>query len=366
VAIDTEFHRENSYYPRLALIQMAIGTTSYLIDPLALDLSVLAELFEAGNVQFIFHAAEQDLEILERAVGSRPVQIFDTQIAAEFLGYARPSLATLTQTLLNVSLTKTARLSDWLSRPLSEVQLDYAVSDVLYLKTLCDRLTKKLTNLGRLEWAIEEMDSLAAKRREETPDEQLWTKIRECRNLDSRGRVAASALAAWRENRARELDVPPRTVLGDMALASIARIRPASPAELFKLRGIERTRLRKELANEIIEVVTNSGNQTLIDIRYEPSDTSVNTNKPVLLTAMALVEAKAAELGIFPGLLTTKDQVNSFIINRSGPLSKGWRYRVVGLALEELLAGKLELSVSGGTKLVAKPAGNGKNQSNLQ
>lgn len=151
-AIDTEFHRERSYFPRVALIQINNGSEIALIDPLAVDPEPLADLLLSDGVAVV-HAASQDLEVFQHWAGVVPREIFDTQLAAGFTGMSTPSLAALHDRVLHISLPKTSRLTDWLARPLSAEQLDYAASDVLHLLELRDRLVEELTARGRLQWA---------------------------------------------------------------------------------------------------------------------------------------------------------------------------------------------------------------------
>ena len=149
-ALDTEFHRERTYYPKLALIQIAWRDGLALIDPIALDMAPLTAVLDSDAVAVI-HAADQDLEVLELACGTVPKQLFDTQIAAGFVGMSSPSLATLYDKVLGVRVPKADRLSDWLARPLADTQLDYAASDVAHLLDVHDRLAEQLEQRGRLE-----------------------------------------------------------------------------------------------------------------------------------------------------------------------------------------------------------------------
>ena len=151
-AIDTEFHREKTYYPRLALIQIRWDNNIVLIDPLEVNLKGLSSIFRSDTLA-IFHAGSQDLEVLLRAVGEVPKQIFDTQIAAGFIGMRTPSLAALHETMLGIKLAKGDRLTDWFRRPLSENQIQYAASDVRYLLEIHQKLIHELDDRNRLGWA---------------------------------------------------------------------------------------------------------------------------------------------------------------------------------------------------------------------
>ena len=147
-ALDTEFHSERTYFPRLALVQLQWGTTNVLIDPLAVDPRGLAPLLVSDGLA-VLHACNQDLEVLQYAVGCVPTRLFDTQLAAGFIGYSTPSLASLAQSMLKVTLSKGDRMTDWMRRPLTTSQCDYARSDVAYLEQLHAGISSRLHELGR-------------------------------------------------------------------------------------------------------------------------------------------------------------------------------------------------------------------------
>ncbi|MEC8486457.1 MAG: ribonuclease D, partial [Actinomycetota bacterium] len=162
-AIDTEFHRERTYFPALALVQLGWGDGNIvLVDPTSVDLAPLRQLFES-DVEAVFHAAQQDLDVLTHAVGAIPRTLFDTQIAGGFVGYGTPSLASLVNSELKISLAKGDRLTDWLRRPLTEAQQRYAAIDVAYLIEIQSRLMAKLEAAGRAAWALEACDELRQK-----------------------------------------------------------------------------------------------------------------------------------------------------------------------------------------------------------
>ena len=161
-ALDTEFHRERTYFPRLALVQIAGAGDLVLVDPLSCDMSPLRRLFES-DVLAVLHAAQQDLDVLQHSVSSVPRRLYDTQLAAGFLGYSTPSLVSLLQSELKVTAAKGDRLTDWLRRPLTADQCEYAAADVAHLLQLHDRLTKQLAELGRTSWADDACDDLLRK-----------------------------------------------------------------------------------------------------------------------------------------------------------------------------------------------------------
>jgi ribonuclease D len=353
VAVDTEFHRERSYYPKLALVQMRAGDFIFLIDPLELDLSPLAEIFIDETIKFVFHASEQDLEILERAVGARPVRLFDTQVAAGFLGMSHASLGALLHQFLQVTIAKGARLSDWMARPLSPEQIDYAATDVLYLEELERRIVVDLEVLGRGTWALEEMEAVVRRRRSETPVELAWTRIRECRTLDDEGqRRVAARIAAWREEQARVRDVPARSILSDLAIASIARARPRSRSEFERLRGVDSRRMGTETIACLLELVASDQPIGTATAELAISATMRPELAPIVLLAASVVQATALELDLDASLIAARDDIVDFVVRRRGGLSRGWRYEVCGAELGALLAGERRVQVSDGERLL--------------
>ncbi len=368
VAVDTEFHRERSYYPKLALVQMRAGDLIFLIDPLTVDLEPLAEIFIDDQIKFVFHASEQDLEILERAVGARPVHLFDTQVAAGFLGLSHASLGALLHQFLQVAIAKGARLSDWMARPLTSEQIDYAATDVLYLEELERRIVAELDSVCRRSWALEEMEAVLRRRRSEAPVELAWTRIRECRALeDESQRRIAARVAAWREEQARVRDVPARSLLSDLAIASIARAAPRSRSELQRLRGVDVRRISAEVAECLLDLVASDEPVGTATAELAISATMRPELAPIVLLAASVVQAKALDLGIDASLIAARDDIVDFVVRRRGGLARGWRYEVCGAELGSLLSGERSIEVAGQERLVMLPisrAANGAHEFN--
>ncbi len=235
-ALDTEFHRERTYYPKLALIQIAWRHDDgrqelVLVDPLAVDVRVLGDLFTTDSL-CVIHAAQQDLDVLTHAVGSVPSRMFDTQLAGGFVGYGTPSLVSLLQGEIGVTPAKGDRLTDWLRRPLTDAQRQYAAADVEYLLEVHDRLVAKLDELGRVRWAEEACEELRTRPVSGAAPDDAWLRLKDARSLRPAARAAAQAVAAWRERRAMRVDIPVRQVLPDLAVLGIAQRKPSSLKEL--------------------------------------------------------------------------------------------------------------------------------------
>lgn len=202
-AFDTEFHRERTYWPRLALVQIAWPGGIALVDSMAVSLEPLAKVL-SGDAVMIAHAADQDIEVLEQAAGCGPAHLFDTQVAAGFLGLSSPSLSSLVERFLAKRMVKGDRLTDWLKRPLTEAQKLYAAEDVAHLLELTSVLSLRLEEMGRLSWAEHECESLRLRPRGAPLPEEAWWRMKEARSLrgSSRGRSGAGRLARETSRRA--------------------------------------------------------------------------------------------------------------------------------------------------------------------
>ena len=352
-ALDTEFHREKTYFPQLALIQLKWGKQIALVDPLAVTLSLFADLFRSQTL-CVVHAAQQDLEVLNYACGSAPNKIFDTQVAAGFIGMSSPSLSTLVQNELKVTLTKGDRLTDWLRRPLTANQCSYAATDVEYLMSLHDILVKKLGALGRADWVDNACEELRLKPAGPSSPEDAWLKIKEVRTLKGSARGVAQALGQWRELRAMNANIPPRRVLSDMALLGIAQAQPQNSDELFRARGVEQRQLGAEMTREVLAAVAQG---VILDVKFPVSDQE-DVDKD-LRPAVGLITAWVGELArihqIDATLLGTRLDILQFLRRvPNARLSQGWRSEIVGKDIDGILAGNMGISFDGkgGLRLV--------------
>ncbi len=352
-AIDTEFHRERTYYPKLALLQIGWGGRIVLIDPLALDVGSLRRLFASSAVA-VFHAAQQDLDVLTHVCGAVPQHMFDTQIAAGFLGYSTPSLASLLQGELGVSASKGDRLTDWLRRPLTAEQQQYAANDVAHLLELHDRLVADLTARGRLDWAAEACEELRTRPAGAIDPEQAWLRLKDVRMLKSKARGVAQALAAWRERRAAAADVPPRQILPDLAVLGIAQKHPTSTAELSHARGVDERHSRGAMGNEIVAAVQAGLSR---DVSFPATD--VDDLDRTLRPAVTLVSAWVGEVArtekIDAALLATRSDLVSLLRGDvNARLAGGWRHELLGDGIRQLVEGRAALTFDGrgGLRLV--------------
>jgi len=343
-AIDTEFHREKTYYPKLALVQLKWGEKTALVDPLAVDPRGLARLFES-DVLAVFHAAQQDLEVLRHASLVAPKNIFDSQIAAGFLGYSTPSLATLVQAIKKVALSKGDRLTDWLRRPLTTAQCVYAADDVAHLLDLHDELSSQLNELGRTVWVADACNDLVARPSGPIDSRLAWLKLKEARSLKGSSRGVAQSVGQWREERAMRSDHPPRRIMSDMALLGIAQRVPKNVEELASTRGVDDRHLSSEFCKEIMTAIR-EGAQHTIELPSHESDDVEKWARPALTLITAWIGELARKNKIDATLLATRSDISAFLRKSSDArLMQGWRAAVVGEDLNRILSGTVGLSV---------------------
>jgi len=359
-ALDTEFHTERTYWPALALIQLAWRDRVALVDPLAVDPTPLRRLFE-GTGTAVAHAAGQDLDILRRACGVAPLRVFDTQVAAGFLGMSSPSLARLVDMVLGISLAKGDQLSDWLHRPLPATQLAYAAGDVEHLLALRSAMVDSLERRGRLTWALEECALGSAGQRRTVVPEEAWWKVGDVRRLSGRSRGVAQEVTAWRERRAAEVDRPRRSVLSDLAVLTIAQRPPRNRQELEKLRGVDSRSLAKGGASEILEAVQRGRTLHEDQLRLPPEAAEAKASPVALAVCAGLVRQIADELDFDQALLATRSDIALLVVGEPSRLDQGWRADIAGAPIRRLLAGEVAAAFSGDGQLVlearAAPSG---------
>ncbi len=341
--IDTEFHRERTYFPQVALIQIAYADQIILIDPIAVDLQPLKRLFES-DVLAIMHASRQDLEVFEHSCGVIPRNIFDTQVAGGFLGFSTPSLATLLEKELGIRAPKADRLTDWLRRPLTDRQIKYAAADVAHLCDLHTRLVADLESRGRLSWTVEATNEMINEPRGPRDPLEAWRRIKEVRHLRGVDLATAQGLAAWREDRARSLDLTPRFVLADLGVVGLAVARPTSEDQLKDVRGIDARSLRN-VAAELLQVIATSA---ATPARRDPGVVNGElsaTLRPALPLVSAWVTQLSRELHIEPAMLATRTDLEAFLRgDADARLARGWRAELVGEPVRRLVDGEVAMA----------------------
>lgn len=351
-AIDTEFHRERTYFPRVALVQIADVHGVALVDALSVDLSPFARILDS-DATAVMHAARQDMEVLERSTGTVPGRLVDTQIAAGFLGYTSPSLSTLLERELQVSAPKADRLTDWLRRPLKAAQLQYASGDVSHLLQLHDVLWERLVTRGRDQWVLDACEELRTESRGPRDPEEAWRRIKELRHLRGAALAIAQGVAAWRERRAVETDQTPRFVLSDLGVVAVASAAPTTVDELRSLRGVDGRGLRGGIADELIGVVADARGRRP---QRPPSPTIPELSsdlRPAVPLVSAWVSQRARELELETSVLATRADLEDLLRGVPGArLTQGWRAELVGEPIRRLLAGEATLAFERGKGLV--------------
>ena len=347
LAIDTEFHRERTYFPKVALIQVGWSSGVALVDPLNVDVSPLRSVLDS-EVLIVMHAAGQDLEVMDRICGTMPRRLFDTQLAAGFLGMSSPSLSSLHERELGLRLPKSEQLTDWLVRPLSTSQQTYAASDVAHLLEIHELQVVQLTERGRLAWMeVECAEFLRRESRRRRP-EDAWRRVKEVRKLKGRARDVARAVAAWREARAAEADIPVRHVLSDLAVVAIAQRAPTTPEDLARVRGVEKRHLGHGAREGILDAVARADQLPPIK---EPTSSGADRRQDIR-AAVTLVSAWLAQLArdveMDPALIGTRADIEALVRgDKEARMGIGWRQDLVGSAAGDLLAGRAALVFDG-------------------
>ncbi len=259
VAFDTEADSFYHYFDKVCLVQVATRKKCWLIDPIALggpaELAPLGPVFAAPRVRVLFHAAEYDIYVLKRDCGFEFTNLFDTMVSAQLLGYPAIGLAALVEKHFGVSLPKEEQRSDWSRRPLTEKQLSYAASDVLYLIKLAEKLEKELAKARRLDWALDDFESLIDRRWPDREFDKLgYLRIKGARSLDAVELAVLRELYLLRDERAREIDRPPFKVLGNRTLLEISRSQTTDLDSLGEIKGITELIL-KRMGKDLVAAV---------------------------------------------------------------------------------------------------------------
>ena len=356
-ALDTEFHRERTYWPKVALVQIAWPGDLVLIDPLAVDLAPLRAVMESDALA-VLHAASQDLEVLELATGAVPRRLFDTQIAAGFLGMSTPSLSSLHERELGVQLPKSNRLTDWLDRPLGKAQLDYAASDVDRLLEIHDRLVDQLEARGRVAWADAECEIMRTRWRGPRDPDEAWRKIKEARHLKGKALTIARAVAGWRERRAAEIDQPVRFVLSDIAVVGVAQAAPKDLEALARIRGVDKGIAKGSLGPAILEAVADGVASDWRPPRPPRRPDDAKDLRPAVALVAAWVNQLARDRALDPALLATRADVEALVRgDDDARLATGWRAELAGGPIRRLVAGDAALAFEDGAVVLEERSG---------
>ena len=355
VALDTEFMREKTYRARLCLVQLATSQALFVIDPLAkLDISEIGGLVADPGVEVVVHAGRQDLELFHELFGALPRNVFDVQVAAGFAGYgANLPYGRLVGEVAGVRLEKGESYTDWCRRPLSRAQIKYAGDDVRHLLEIATRLKERLEELGRLEWAREEMAALEDPAAYEFAPGEAWRRVSGRGSLSGRQTAILKELAHWREESAARRDVPRGWIVRDQTLIEIARRAPSSPGALKSIRGFN-AREADRSARDIFAAIERGRKAPVVEsARPLPRSATVKA-RMVSGLADAVVRSRCERAGIATELVATRGELEALLADyfaegkdaEGHRLLKGWRRELAGAAVLDLAQGKIAARAS--------------------
>jgi len=344
MAVDTEFMREKTYYPQLCLIQIAGTKRIYCIDTLALDESAaLKELLENRGITKVFHAARQDLEVLNLLCGMPPAPVFDTQIAAALLGYDdQLGYAALVEALTGTKLEKGHQRTDWSKRPFADDQLKYAADDVRYLSDIYPVLFERLEEQERLSWVLEDCARITDVSLYTAQPDLAYLRIKQGRTLTPPQQHVLRSLASWREIVAQKKNLPRNWIARDGLLVYLAQSQPQNRNQLQRAKGLSEKMIKAE-GGAILEAVTRTtpDNDTRL---FDPAEPLTPAQTELRDNMMLKLKLKAEELGIRPTILAPRREVDAMARgSNNSSLLGGWRRQVIG---EELLTLCQEFSLN--------------------
>jgi ribonuclease D len=355
ITVDTEFMRENTYWPELCLIQIADTQEAAAIDPLApgIDLKPLWDLLtDNEDVLKVFHAGGQDVEIVYNFTGRTPHPIFDTQIAmmaisqSEQIGYSN-----MVESWLGITVDKGARFTDWSRRPLTDRQIEYAIGDVTHLSKIFSKILARLRKTGRGEWLDQEMEKLADPENYRNDPAEAWHRIKApSRNATVLGRL--KALAAWREVEAQDKNIPRGRIARDETLADIASHPPKVQADLAKVRGLSAGWKDNEIGRRMMQTLADA--QPLTDAEMPPrTPRGAPLGKEGALVAdllKLLLKIRSREIDVASRLLARSDDLELLAagVRKNLPILEGWRYDTFGRDALDLVEGKMAFAVVDG------------------
>ena len=341
IALDTEFMRERTYYAKLCLVQIATPSVIACVDPLALpNLDPLLELLYDPRVLKVLHSARQDLEVFFDLRGALPAPVFDTQVAAAFLGFDdQVGYAALVQAITGVKLDKAHTRANWATRPLLAEYLRYAEDDVRYLRDVYLHLQERLVETGRQAWLVDEFAHLVDPALYRNAPSQAWRRIKNGHQLAPAAQNILQALSTWREHMAQTQDLPRSWVLRDPVMFDIARTRPQTRAQLAAIRDLDE-KTAKKWSGDILEIV-NTHNTPPAQTLWAPPVPMTPAQTQMCQQMAALLDTTARANQLSPAAVATRRDLQHLIMGRTDvPLLQGWRYQILGRQLVDLLHGQ--------------------------
>jgi ribonuclease D len=350
LAMDTEFLRETTYYPKFCLLQIATLDWVACIDPIALE-GKMDELFGIINdptIIKIMHSCHQDVEIFYQLSGQLPQPIYDTQLVAPLLGYQEnPGYAMLVSGFLNINLSKIQTRTDWSQRPLSTEQIKYAADDVIYLAKIYCMMEEQLKELGRENWLKEDFEKLLNPDLYDIPAEKAWLKIRGKNKLTGKQLAIVQVLAEWREKAAKKSDKPKNWIVRDEHLVDMAKLQPTTVRDLSKIRGVTAGFIRRS-GQKICELIAIAQDLPTLKVKTKAKSGKKNQKQEAILDILSgIVRLRASENSLNPIVLATRKDLEAFIEgNENCVVLNSWRYIMVGEELQHIVQGKKSITVS--------------------
>jgi ribonuclease D len=349
IALDTEFLREKTYYPKFCLLQIAAPGWVACVDPIAIaDLSLLFDAIYNPNIVKVLHSCRQDLEIFYQITGRIPGPIFDTQIAAPLLGFQEnPGYAMLVSSFLNINLNKAHTRTDWTQRPLSDDQIQYAADDVIYLCRIYTQMCEQLDKLGRLKWLESDFALLNNPEMYQLSPENAWLKIRGKNKLTGRQLSILQSLTEWREQSAQTENKPRNWLFPDDMLLELAKLQPVTLTDLAKIRNINERSVNRygKVICELIDAARQRPPKPFQD-KDQPTK-KTQQHEAVMDVLGAIVRIRAEENSLNPIILATRKELEQLLFgDEECPLLHGWRYNMAGQELQGLLHGQYSLSLT--------------------
>jgi ribonuclease D len=363
VAVDTEFMRENTYWPILCLIQIADENEAAAIDPMApgIDLTPLLELLTKNeDVLKVVHAGSQDIEIVHNITGKTPYPMFDTQVAAMALGQGEQiGYSNLVDSWLGIALDKGARFTDWARRPLDKRQIDYAIGDVTHLATLFPKMLAKLRKTGRGDWLDQEMERLSDPENYVNEPDEAWHRIKVSgRKPELLGRL--KAIAAWREREAQSKNLPRGRIIKDETIADIAAHPPKSQADLGKVRGLSPAWAANDIGARLMDVLAQALPMPAGELPARDDKKPGLTKEGSLVADLLklLLKIRSRDANVASRLLARSDELELLAAGRRDGLTilEGWRFDQFGRDALELVEGKLAFAVRDGKLCMTRTA----------
>ena len=349
IALDTEFLREKTYYPKFCLLQIAAPGWVACVDPLAIpDLSQLLTAIYNPAITKVLHSCRQDLEIFFQITGRVPEPIFDTQIAAPLLGFQEnPGYAMLVSSFLNINLNKAHTRTDWSVRPLSEDQIQYAADDVIYLCKIYNLMCEQLSQLGRLDWLDSDFALLNDPELYQLSPENAWLKIRGKNKLTGRQLSILQSLTEWRERTAQNENKPRNWLFPDDMLLELAKLQPVTLSDLAKIRNINERSVNR-YGKVLCELIDEARQRPPKPLKEKDQPAKKTQHHEAVLDVMsAVVRIRAEENSLNPIILATRKELEQLLFgDENCPLLQGWRHNMAGRELQGLLQGDYQLSLT--------------------